>query len=316
MKHLERAFDGQNQWWKFLLVFILAFIIGQLLGAIPLTFAMVFSGAYKGENVAPSENIMDFSVYGIDPVLGLALMVIPFITTLIVAILLVRSFHKRSLRDVINGGVNFRWERMLSGFFLWAAIVIILVFADFKTNPDNFDIRFDPVRLITLAFVAILFIPFQSGAEEYFFRGYLAQGVAGWTKRRWTVILIPAILFGLLHSSNPEVKEYGFWITMPQYILFGIFFGLVSILDDGIEMAVGVHAGNNIFSAIFITTKASALQTPALLYQHEVYPVRDLLYLLLASTLFIVLMSARYKWNYSILWNKIRPDEKVQPVLE
>jgi len=316
MKHLERAFDGQNQWWKFLLVFILAFIIGQFLGAIPLIFTMIFSGAFSGEKAASSENIIDFSVYGIDPVLGLALMVIPFVTTLIIAVLLVRSFHKRSLKDVINGGISFRWERMFSGFVLWAGIVIILVFVDFQTNPDNFDIRFDPVKLITLSLVAIIFIPFQSGAEEYFFRGYLAQGVAGWTKRRWTAIFIPAILFGLLHSSNPEVKEYGFWVTMPQYILFGIFFGLVSILDDGIEMAIGAHAGNNIFSAIFVTTKASALQTPALLYQHEVYPIRDLLYLFLASTLFIVLMSARYKWNYRILWKKIRPVEKAQPVLE
>ena len=316
MKHLERAFDGENQWWKFLLVFLFAFIIGQLLGSIPLIFAIIFSGAYNIENTASSENIMDLSVYGIDPVLGLALMVIPFITTLIIAILLVRSLHKRTLKDVINGGINFRWERMLSGLVIWVGIGIILVFADYKINPDNFDVRFDPGRLIVLAVVAIIFIPFQSATEEYFFRGYLAQGIAGWTNRRWTAILISAILFGSMHASNPEVEEYGFWVTMPQYILFGIFFGLVSVLDDGIEMAVGVHAGNNIFSAIFVTTKASALQTPALLYQHEVYPVQNLLYLLLASTLFIVLMSARYKWNYRILWNKIRPDEKVQPVLE
>jgi len=316
MKHLERSFDGQNQWWKFLLVLILAFIIGQFIGAIPLMFAMIFSGAFSGENVAPSENIMDFSVYGINPVLGLALMVIPFVTTLIIAVLLVRSFHKRSLKDVINGGIKFRWGRMLSGFVLWAGIVVILIVADYKVDPDNFDVRLDPFRLITLAVVAIVFIPFQAGAEEYFFRGYLAQGVAGWTKIRWTAVLIPAVLFGLLHSSNPEVKEYGFWVTMPQYILFGIFFGLISDTDDGIEIAVGVHAGHNVLSAIFVTTKASTLQTPALLYQHEVYPMRDLLYLFLASALFIVLMSVRYKWNFSILQVKITPLQKEQPVSE
>jgi len=310
MNHLKRAFDSQNQWWKFLLVFIISFIAGQLLGGIPLMAVFIFNGVKNGGTVKQPENTMDFSAYGIDPNFGLALMVLPFIAMLAIGALLIRWFHKRTLKDVINGGQNIRWERLISGFVLWAGIAAIYLIVDYRLNPDNFDVRLNLSKLIPLVIVAIVFIPFQAGTEEYFFRGYLAQGVAGWTKHPLLAIAIPSVLFGLMHAFNPEVKEYGFWLTMPQYILFGVFFGLVSVLDDGIEMAIGAHAGNNIFSAIFVTNKASALQTPALLLQHEVFPLKDLIFLFLVSILFVLLMSKRYKWNFQTLFTKIKPEKE------
>ena len=51
---------------------------------------------------------------------------------------------------------------------------------------------------------------------------------------------------------------------MPQYIVFGLIFGIITILDDGIEAAMGAHAANNIFLCIMVTNESSALQTPAL----------------------------------------------------
>ena len=293
-----------------MLVLIVSFFAGQLLGGIPLIGIIILKGVQNGGNFTPPENSVDLSAYGIDPNFGLALMVLPFIAMLVIGALLVWSFHKRSLKDVLNGGRNIRWERLISGFVLWVVIMAIYLIIDVKLNPDNFDVRFNLSKIIPLVIVAVVFIPFQAGTEEYFFRGYLAQGVAALTKQRWLTIVIPAIFFGLLHLFNPEVKEYGFWLAMPQYILFGIFFGLVSVLDDGIEMAIGAHAGNNIFSAIFVTTKASALQTPALLFQHEVLPLKELIFLVLASILFTTLMSKKYKWNFQILFKKIKSSKE------
>ena len=81
-----------------------------------------------------------------------------------------------------------------------------------------------------------------------------------------------SILFGLMHALNPEVKEFGFFTMMPQYILFGLIFGIITILDDGIEAAMGAHAANNIFLSIMVTNSSSALQTPALYEQQNIYP--------------------------------------------
>jgi len=41
-------------------------------------------------------------------IIALFLMVIPFLVTLVLAILLFKAFHQRTLMDVINGGGKFR----------------------------------------------------------------------------------------------------------------------------------------------------------------------------------------------------------------
>ncbi|WP_303917557.1 CPBP family intramembrane glutamic endopeptidase [Draconibacterium sediminis] len=307
MKHLSRAFDGQNQWWKFVVVILVALFVGQIVGAIPLVVVMVASIAMNGGQVATPENPMDLSAYGINPSLGLALMVIPFIVTLVLAIVLIKSFHQRTSKDVVNGGQAFRWNRFWLGVVVWGAIMLILFFAQLAISPEELEFRFDPASFIPLVFVAVLLIPIQSGTEEFIFRGYLAQGVAGWTKRRWAVILIPSVLFALLHGLNPEVKEHGFGMMMPSYFVFGVAFAITAVLDDGIELAIGIHAVNNTLGALLVTTKESAIQVPALFFQQETDPVKESLVLVLSSVVLLVVLKQILDWDFSILWKKIEP---------
>ncbi len=312
MNHLERAIDNQNQGWKYILVFFISLIIGQMIGAIPLVIVIAVSSYKNGGVIAPPENMMDLSVYGIDPNLGLVLMVIPFLVSLIIAIFLIKAFHKRTSLEVINGGFSFRFNRFFVGFVLWAIISVVFLFADLALNPDNFEFRFNLSSFIPLVLISFLFIPFQAGTEEFLFRGYFAQGVAAWTKSRWLVILIPSLFFALLHSMNPEVGEFGFWSVMPMYFMFGVVFALVSTLDDGIELAIGLHAGNNVFSSIFVTTKSSVLQTQALFFQKEVDPFRDLWILLFASVVCIAFLAYKYKWDFRVLTTKVSPAETIE----
>lgn len=135
--------------------------------------------------------------------------------------------------------------------------------AYYATIPDNFTIQFDIKTFVPLLLITVLFIPLQTTCEEFLFRGYLTQGVAAWTKDRWLAVIIPGMVFGLMPISNPEVSEYGFWAAMPQYIIFG----LAVVLVDGIEVAMGIHAANNIFACLFVTFDASVLSTPAIFHQ-------------------------------------------------
>ncbi|KJF43274.1 CPBP family intramembrane glutamic endopeptidase [Draconibacterium sediminis] len=308
MKHLSRAFDGENQWWKFVVVILVALGVGQIVGAIPLIVVMGISIAKNGGQVATPENPMDLSAYGINPSLGLALMVIPFIVTLVLAIVLIKSFHQRTSKDVVNGGQAFRWNRFWLGVVVWGAIMLILFFAQLAISPEELEFRFDPAAFIPLVFVAVLLIPIQSGTEEFIFRGYLAQGVAGWTKRRWAVILIPSVLFALLHAANPEVKEHGFWMMMPSYFVFGVAFAITAVLDDGIELAIGIHAVNNTLGALLVTSKESAIQVPALFFQQETDPVKESLVLVLSSVVLLVVFKLILDWDFSVIWKKIEPE--------
>ncbi len=307
MNHLESIIGKKNQWWRYLVLFLAAFVGGQFIGAIPLGIVMLMKGIKNGDT-ADLANIdtTDLSQFGLDLNLTLVLVIIPFIVSLALFVILVKPIHQQIFKAVINGTNRIRWSRFFNGFFIWGAIMAIYLIIDYSLNPDNFVFNFSIEKFIPLVIISIVLIPFQTTLEEVIFRGYLAQGVAAWTRNRLLVVLIPAFLFGLMHVFNPEIKEYGFWLTMPQYIIFGLVFGLITILDDGIEVAMGAHAANNIFLSVFVTFKASALQTPALFVQKELDPVKDLISLIVISFLFVFILYRKNRWDIKVLFLPVK----------
>jgi hypothetical protein len=307
MRHLENILDKQNQWWRYLVMFLTVFVAANFIGGIPLLLVIAFK-SIQGDGAvnADSSVMMDLSQYGIDQNLMLVLMLIPFIISLVFFALLIKPLNKQSFKEVINGTDRIRWRKFFYAFFVWIVIMAIYLIIEISLNPDNFILNFSLWSFVPLVLIAIILIPFQTSFEEVMFRGYLSQGVAAWTNNRLMVVLIPAIMFGMMHVFNPEIKEYGFWITMPQYIIFGIVFGLIIVFDDGIETAMGAHAANNIFLSIFVTFKASALQTPALFVQKELDPVKDLITLIVISFLFVFILYRKYKWDIKVLFLPVK----------
>ena len=150
-------------------------------------------------------------------------------------------------------------------------------------------------------------IPIQSSCEEFVFRGYLAQGVASWTGSRLWALLIPSVLFALLHSANPEVTKYGFGVMMANYFLIGLTFGLISLLDDGIELAMGAHSINNILGSMLMTYEGSALRTDALFKVKIINPGEDLFIAVISNIVFIGILAFIYKWKFGILTRRVPP---------
>ncbi len=54
---------------------------------------------------------------------------------------------------------------------------------------------------------ALLLIPLQTSAEEFFFRGYLLQGSRRLTKNWLVLSLLNGVLFTLPHLGNVEVEK-------------------------------------------------------------------------------------------------------------
>ena len=57
--------------------------------------------------------------------------------------------------------------------------------------------------------------------------------------------------FGCLHFSNPEVEKIGYSILI-YYIGTGFFLGILTIIDKGIELALGFHIANNLINIFII----------------------------------------------------------------
>ncbi len=317
MKHLEIALGKGNQIWKYIVVLVVSFVAANIIGAFPpLLIAIIVHSAGSGENIAASGT--DFSALiasGMSPNLLFFLMLIPFVVAFFVLVFMIKAFHKRTWKETINGTNRLRWGHFFwGGAAFWLILSLVSLGIQYFISPEDLEFQFNLSAFIPLLIISLLFLPVQTGYEELAFRGYMAQGVGALTKNRWLVLLIPSILFGLMHAANPEVKEFGFWIMIPQYCMMGAMLGLVSILDDGIEMAMGVHAANNIFASLFITHSSSVFQTPAIFMAKVVNPEGGLIEITIATILLVAFFYKKYNWNFSVLNKKIEKTEEVEAI--
>jgi len=287
-------------------------VASNTIGAIPLFIAYAVKSANNPEVIGKiAANPSDISVLGFDPNIGLLLMLIPFVAGITAFVLLIKPLNGRSFKQTINGTNSIRWKRFFISGIVWAILSGLYLIIYLGIDPANFTLNNKSITLLYLTIISIIFIPFQAGFEEVLFRGYLMQGFAVLARNRWFPLVTTSVFFGLLHAFNPEVKDFGFITMMPQYLLFGFVFGITSILDDGIEVAMGAHTANNIFLCIFVTNSSSALQTSALYVQKNVFPWIEFSGLLLASVIFIIVLKLIFRWKtISCLWDKIYKNEE------
>ncbi len=308
MRHLESSFTGKNNFWRYVVMFVTVFLVSNTIGAIPLLIVIaVRSVSDPAIMTQLAAHPNDLGILGLDKNVSLILMIFPFITSLIAFILLVKPLNGRKIRTIINGTRVIRWNHFFISGLVWLVLSMIYLFVYLKADPANFVLNNTTFTLAILTLVSLVFIPFQAAFEEVLFRGYLMQGFAVMLKNRWFPLLMTSIMFGLMHALNPEVKDYGFLAMMPQYVVFGLIFGITTILDDGIEASMGAHAANNIFLCVMVTNRSSALQTDALFTQLNMAPWLELAGLTLSGVLFVFILSKIFKWGrFSIIFEKIR----------
>ncbi|MDP4222889.1 MAG: CPBP family intramembrane metalloprotease [Bacteroidota bacterium] len=298
MNHLESSFSGRNNPWRYIVMFAAVLVASNTVGAVPLLIAYAARAATNPEVISEiAANPGNLGVLGLDPNLGLFVNLFPFLAGLAIFILLIKPLNGRSFFVIINGTGKIRWNRFLISGLVWLILSAIYFFIYLKLEPSNFLLENTSSTLLILIAVSVIFIPFQAAFEETLFRGYLMQGFAVVARNRWFPILVTSLLFGLMHAFNPEVKEFGFFIMMPQYVLFGLIFGVITILDDGIEAAIGAHTANNIFLCIMVTHTSSALQTPAVYEQQTVYPWTEFAALLATGIIFVLILKVVFKWE-------------------
>ena len=282
------------------------FAASNTIGGIPLIIVLGIKSASDPQVITRlAENPNDLSILGLDPNLYLVSMLFPFLIGLITFLLLIKPLNEKSLKRIINGTNSFRWNRLFVSGLVWIIVSAGYLVVSLIINPTNFLLNNLSVSLIPLIIISVLLIPFQAAFEEILFRGYLMQGFAILVRNRLFPLVMTSVIFALMHVLNPEVKEFGFLNMMPQYLLFGLIFGVITILDDGVEAAIGAHAANNIFLCIMVTNESSALQTPALYEQIKVNPWADLASMLIMGILVILILKLIFRWNnLSVLFRK------------
>lgn len=295
-RFIEMAFKGRNEWWRYLATLFLVFLGWQFIGVIPLFVFSYMKADSVQDWIEAAESA--FLGLGIDSNLYLLLIIFSFIGGLVFLVLGVRTIHHRSLKSLVSSRKKVDWNRILFGFAFWFLVSVLLIFLDYLTHPEDFLNNFKLFPFAILVFVSLIFIPFQTSFEELLFRGYLMQGLGLLFRNAWAPLFLTSVGFGLLHAFNPEVEKLGPMILL-YYIGTGFLFGIITLMDQGTELALGMHAANNIVAAMIVTVDWAVFQTEALLIDHSEpsLGIEMLLPLLIVYPLAIFFLSRKYGWR-------------------
>jgi membrane protease YdiL (CAAX protease family) len=253
---IEQGLKSENKFWKYI-VGSLIIIFASFLGQLPLLIALLYETFVNGKPYPTSnEAIMRF----FEPNFTLFLIMISFVFIMLGIILVIRYLHHQTVLSVTTSRAKVDWNRIVFSFLMWSAITIVSTLLFYYYSPSDFVINFKPVPFAILAVIGIFLIPIQTSSEEYIFRGYLMQGFANLAKNKWFPLLMTSLIFGGMHWFNPEVTKIG-PIVLVYYIGTGLFLGIITLMDEGMELALGFHAANNLIGALLITSDWSAFQT-------------------------------------------------------
>lgn len=295
---IEQAFKSLHDWWRYLIGFIIIIIASQV-GTIPLITAVIFKTLGNSGGVEALQNIDSNTLLTVlDSNLTLFLMLLSFAIGLLGVYFVVRYLHNQPFVELTTSRKKTDWGRVFFGFGLIALVTILLTGFDYYYNPEHYIVQFRLIPFIILAVIAIVMVPLQTSFEEYLFRGYLMQGIGVLAKNRWLPLIITSVVFGSLHLGNPEVLEMG-PIILIFYIGTGFFLGIITLMDEGMELALGFHAGNNLIAALLVTADWTVFKTESILKDISIpsagFDVIAPIFII--YPIFIFIMARKYKWT-------------------
>lgn len=301
---LQKAATGENQWWRYLLTFLVV-LFGIILGQLPLSYLVETRvpeyGLTQAEKLEMASSL-DLRLIGIGQNLTLLLAMLAFAGGLLALWACMNFIHKKPFRLLVTPQRTVNWHKVFFGFGLWMLLSVAAELIFFAFNPGNYSFRFDMWQFLGLLAISLLILPVQTSFEELIFRGYLMQGISLLTVFRWIPLVITSVIFGLMHWMNPEVQAFGAGLTMIYYIGVGFFLGIVTLMDDSLELALGIHAATNIFGAVFVTFDDAALQTAALFRVDVVNMPAMLVAFFISAALFLVIVARKYRWKNPEKW--------------
>jgi membrane protease YdiL (CAAX protease family) len=287
---INQAYKGDNTWWRVLVtttltagIFVVNFIAFFFMSKEQM------DEAYQSMSEIPNN-------------LALFINLAPFILLLGLLFLLVRVLHKRSILSLTTSRKDIDFKKILFSFGLIVTMTIAAFAVSYSMDSSAILWNFNPMKFAILFIISILLFPFQIGFEEYLFRGYLMQQIGIIAKNRWFPLLITSVMFGVFHSANPEVAKMGYGV-MVFYIGTGFFLGIMTLMDESLELALGFHLGNNLMAALLITTDFSAIHTDAVFKYSGAENIIDMLNEMIVSIaivypIILFIFAKKYNWNH------------------
>lgn len=285
--------SGGLNFLKYLVGSVLVFL-ASLVGQIPLSITFLYKSYTSGKfpkNQAEIYKMLDSNLF-------LFLMLLSFVCAFIGLYFIVEKFHNQKFITIITSRRKIDWKRVFFSFFVWAFISVSLILATYFYDSSEIVLQFNLIPFLILMAVTLILMPIQTSTEELIFRGYLMQGFYNLAKNKWFPLVMTSVIFGTMHIMNPEVEKIGY-IILVYYIGTGLFLGVLTLMDEGTELALGFHAANNIIASLLITSDYTVFQTNSI-FRDLSDPSAGFEIFLPVFVIFPILLflfSKVYKWN-------------------
>ena len=296
----DKSYKLKNFWYYILGSFIL--ILFSTIGQLPMIPFL------PSELPSPDADPMDI-FKTIPSNLRLFLLLLSFAFVLPGIWLVVKKLHDLPIMSILSSRKKIDLERVLYSFMLWGTVVSAFVFLEYSLNPENYVFNFKVKEFLILAVIAILLIPIQTSVEEIVFRGYLMQGFGHWLNSRFMALFLTSTVFGSLHLANPEITALGYEFVI-LYITVGFVLGIMTLMDDGLELALGFHAANNLIAALLVTADWTVFQTESILIDisEPSLGITDWITPFIVFPILLALFARKYSWTNwkEKLFSKVR----------
>jgi len=265
-RYLDLARQGRNAWWRYALGVSTIAFFWLVLGYVPY---LLLVGAGLGDPLLEYLSV-NFSIFMM--LAGL--------------VLTVKLIHRRPLLSLVTPEARLDGRRVWHGALVWTVIAAVIVVIEHLLFPDRYYLSFDPGRFFVSLAVVLVLTPIQTTAEELVFRGYAMQGLGLLTRRPALIAVASSLVFTAPHLLNPEVHQHGVLIMAANYFVIGMLLATISLRDGRLELAVGLHAVNNVFLALIANYEGSALTTESIFTARELDPVYSLVTMIIGTLVF------------------------------
>lgn len=186
---------------------------------------------------------------GSDPV-SLVVLLLSFVGLALGTFLAVRLLHHRPIASLF-GQRTVLLRDFLTGFVILSLVGLPGIFWAFFMLDVTPGVEWQIwLMFLPLALVGLLI---QTGAEELVFRGYLQQQLAARFASRWVWMMLPSVLFGLVHY-DPNTMGDSVWAIVFVTGFFGLVMADLTARSGTLGMAWGLHFANNLFAVLLFTT--------------------------------------------------------------
>ena len=274
------------------------YILGSFLIILFNTFAQIPLLSFASwDSITPDSNTMDI-FNDISKNLRFFLLLLTFVLTVPGILLVVNKLHDLPIMSIISKRKKIDYNRILFAFTIAGTIISLSVLIGYYLSPENYELNFKLKEFLILTIIAILFVPIQTSVEEIVFRGYLMQGFGHWLNSRFMALFLTSTIFGFLHFFNPEINKLGNSFII-LYIISSFTFGIMTLMDEGLELAMGFHAGNNLFIALLLTADWTVFNTDSLLIDisDPKIGLTDFIAPLILYPLILLIFSKKYSWS-------------------